>query len=166
MKIRLIPIVPGQLSSDTYVTRLRYWPLRSNVLETSDEMYLKRCSYDKENDPYCPIFRLGELVRWAGHDFQEMAIKVPSILISLWVGLVSVPGFLTVKFIIYDNVFNLFEIGLLLLNNTWTIPLLTGVCGGCVQENHKGYAKCSLPVLSHETWKLSSLLWEKTTSWC
>lgn len=25
---------------------------------------------------YCPIFQLGELVRWSGHDFQEMAVKV------------------------------------------------------------------------------------------
>lgn len=55
------------------------WSLRSNVLETSDNSYLKRCSYDKDNDLYCPIFRLRELVRWAGHDFQDMAAQVQSV---------------------------------------------------------------------------------------
>ncbi|XP_068600286.1 P2X purinoceptor 5 [Brachionichthys hirsutus] len=52
---------------------------KSNVLETSDDSYLKRCSYDRENDLYCPIFRLGELVRWTGSDFQEMAVKGGSV---------------------------------------------------------------------------------------
>lgn len=49
---------------------------RSNVLETSDDSYLKRCFYDKENHPYCPIFRLRDLVSSTGHDFQDMAVKV------------------------------------------------------------------------------------------
>uniref|UniRef100_A0A3Q3VY49 P2X purinoceptor n=1 Tax=Mola mola TaxID=94237 RepID=A0A3Q3VY49_MOLML len=52
---------------------------KSNVLETSDNSYLKRCSYDKDNDLYCPIFRLRELVRWAGHDFQDMAAQGGSV---------------------------------------------------------------------------------------
>uniref|UniRef100_A0A8C6NXS6 P2X purinoceptor n=1 Tax=Nothobranchius furzeri TaxID=105023 RepID=A0A8C6NXS6_NOTFU len=48
---------------------------KSNVLETSDESYLKTCSYDKENHPYCPIFRLGDLVSSTGHAYQDMAAK-------------------------------------------------------------------------------------------
>nr|XP_020456136.1 P2X purinoceptor 5 [Monopterus albus] len=52
---------------------------KSNVLDTSDGSYLKRCSYDRERHPYCPIFRVGDLVSWAGHDFQEMAVKGGSI---------------------------------------------------------------------------------------
>lgn len=64
------------------VSRLLYWLLRSNVLETSDESYLKRCSFDKEKDMYCPIFRLGELIRWSGYDFQDMAAKVISLPLS------------------------------------------------------------------------------------
>ncbi|XP_071316716.1 P2X purinoceptor 5 isoform X2 [Trachinotus anak] len=52
---------------------------KSNVLETSDDNYLKRCSYDRENHPYCPIFRLGDLVSWTGHHFQDMAVKGGSI---------------------------------------------------------------------------------------
>ncbi|XP_038153544.1 P2X purinoceptor 5 [Cyprinodon tularosa] len=51
---------------------------KSNVLETSDEGYLKRCFHDV-NHPYCPIFRLRDLVSRTGHDFHEMAIKGGSI---------------------------------------------------------------------------------------
>lgn len=29
---------------------------------------------------YCPIFHLGELVRWSGYDFQDMAVKASSLL--------------------------------------------------------------------------------------
>lgn len=52
---------------------------KSNVLDTSNDSYLKRCSYDREDHPYCPIFRLGDLVSWTGHDFQDMAVKGGSI---------------------------------------------------------------------------------------
>ncbi|KAG7224475.1 hypothetical protein INR49_014999 [Caranx melampygus] len=53
---------------------------KSNILETPDDPnYLKKCSYDKEEDPYCPIFRLGDLVSWTQNDFQEMAVKGGSI---------------------------------------------------------------------------------------
>ncbi|XP_008300066.1 P2X purinoceptor 5 [Stegastes partitus] len=52
---------------------------KSNVLETSDENYLKRCSYDKENHPYCPIFRLADIVSSTGNDFQDMAVKGGSV---------------------------------------------------------------------------------------
>ncbi|KAM9468904.1 purinergic receptor P2X, ligand-gated ion channel, 8 isoform 2-T3 [Clarias gariepinus] len=47
---------------------------KSNVLETADDMYLKKCSYDKFAHSYCPIFRLGDIVRRTGHDFQHMAL--------------------------------------------------------------------------------------------
>nr|XP_020505612.1 P2X purinoceptor 5-like isoform X1 [Labrus bergylta] len=52
---------------------------KSNILETSDDSYLKRCSYDRVHNPYCPIFRLGELVGWTGYDFQDMAAKGGSV---------------------------------------------------------------------------------------
>ncbi|XP_070699453.1 P2X purinoceptor 5 [Pempheris klunzingeri] len=48
---------------------------KSNVLETSDDSYLKRCSFDREDHLYCPIFRVGDLVSWTGHDFQDMAVR-------------------------------------------------------------------------------------------
>lgn len=46
------------------------------MLETADETYLKRCSFDRDNGRYCPIFRLGDVVRWTGYDFQDIAVKV------------------------------------------------------------------------------------------
>ncbi|XP_013993407.1 P2X purinoceptor 5 isoform X1 [Salmo salar] len=47
---------------------------KSNVLDTGNDSYLKRCSYDNILQPYCPIFRLGDLVSRTGHDFQDMAV--------------------------------------------------------------------------------------------
>ncbi|XP_064158279.1 P2X purinoceptor 5-like isoform X2 [Anguilla rostrata] len=52
---------------------------KSNVLDTANDTYLKRCSYDKITQPYCPIFRLGDLVSWSGHEFQDMALMGGSI---------------------------------------------------------------------------------------
>uniref|UniRef100_A0A3B4ASL6 P2X purinoceptor n=1 Tax=Periophthalmus magnuspinnatus TaxID=409849 RepID=A0A3B4ASL6_9GOBI len=46
---------------------------KSNVLETSDESYLKSCRYDEQIHPYCPIFELGDITRRAGYNFQDMA---------------------------------------------------------------------------------------------
>lgn len=45
------------------------------MLATDNESYLKGCRYSQEH-PYCPIFVLGNIVRWAGADFQEMASEV------------------------------------------------------------------------------------------
>uniref|UniRef100_A0A8C9GCI7 P2X purinoceptor n=1 Tax=Pavo cristatus TaxID=9049 RepID=A0A8C9GCI7_PAVCR len=47
---------------------------KMNVLATNNESYLKSCHYSTEH-PYCPIFLLGNIVRWAGNDFQEMALE-------------------------------------------------------------------------------------------
>lgn len=52
------------------------------MLETADEGYLKKCSFDRDKDLYCPKFHLGELVRWSGNDFQDMAGKVMSLPVS------------------------------------------------------------------------------------
>ncbi|KGL84375.1 P2X purinoceptor 5, partial [Tinamus guttatus] len=47
---------------------------KMNVLATSNASYLKTCRYSTEH-PYCPIFLLGSIVRWAGSNFQEMALE-------------------------------------------------------------------------------------------
>ncbi|KAJ8342890.1 hypothetical protein SKAU_G00328180 [Synaphobranchus kaupii] len=52
---------------------------KSNVLETNNDMYLKKCLYNETHHPYCPIFRLGDLTSWAGHSFQDMALMGGSI---------------------------------------------------------------------------------------
>lgn len=50
--------------------------LRSNIVETTDKSYLKKCRYDEELHPYCPIFRLGDIVKRAGYKFQDMSTFV------------------------------------------------------------------------------------------
>ncbi|KAM6970175.1 P2X purinoceptor 5 [Aplochiton taeniatus] len=52
---------------------------KSNVLDTDDNTYLKTCAYDKVDHPYCPIFRLGDLVSRTGHSFQDMAVQGGSV---------------------------------------------------------------------------------------
>ncbi|KAK1786141.1 hypothetical protein P4O66_017581 [Electrophorus voltai] len=56
---------------------------KSNVLETPKDTYLKSCSYDEVTDPYCPIFRFGDVVRRAGHDFQDMALLASIVQLTL-----------------------------------------------------------------------------------
>lgn len=56
---------------------------RMNVLATNNESYLKSCRYSTEH-PYCPIFLLGNIVQWAGSDFQEMALEVGVPLRLVW----------------------------------------------------------------------------------
>ncbi|XP_058239617.1 P2X purinoceptor 5 isoform X2 [Hemibagrus wyckioides] len=56
---------------------------KSNVLPSSNHTYLKSCYYDKVHHPFCPIFRVGDLVEWTGHRFQEMAVKGGSIVVGI-----------------------------------------------------------------------------------
>ncbi|XP_039676889.1 P2X purinoceptor 5-like isoform X1 [Perca fluviatilis] len=46
---------------------------KSNVLDTADDSFLKKCRFDEDLHPYCPIFRLGDITRRAGYNFQDMA---------------------------------------------------------------------------------------------
>ncbi|XP_070082554.1 P2X purinoceptor 5 isoform X2 [Equus przewalskii] len=47
---------------------------KTNVLDTEDRSYLKFCQFDPKN-LYCPIFRVGSLVSWAGSNFQDIALQ-------------------------------------------------------------------------------------------
>ncbi|KAG8456106.1 hypothetical protein GDO86_002052 [Hymenochirus boettgeri] len=47
---------------------------KRNILPNISTSYLNTCMYDKVNNPFCPIFRLGSLVNEAGESFQNMAI--------------------------------------------------------------------------------------------
>lgn len=46
---------------------------RSNVL--SSDSHLKSCTYNPDNDPLCPIFKLDTIVTQAGEDYDTMAIQ-------------------------------------------------------------------------------------------
>ncbi|XP_053135435.1 P2X purinoceptor 4 [Hemicordylus capensis] len=48
---------------------------KRNILPTINKTYLMDCKYNAETDPFCPIFRLRNMVEAAGQDFQEMAIE-------------------------------------------------------------------------------------------
>ncbi|XP_067102117.1 purinergic receptor P2X, ligand-gated ion channel, 8 [Osmerus mordax] len=52
---------------------------KSNVLDTSNDSYLKTCLYDEVLHPYCPIFRLGDITNRTGHSFQDMALRGGSV---------------------------------------------------------------------------------------
>lgn len=47
---------------------------KSNALETLDNTYFKHCRYDPLSSPYCPVFRIGDLVAAAGGDFEDLAL--------------------------------------------------------------------------------------------
>lgn len=49
---------------------------RRNILPNITNTYLKSCIYNPLTDPFCPIFRLGKIVEYAGHNFQDMAVEV------------------------------------------------------------------------------------------
>uniref|UniRef100_A0A5F9C6G0 P2X purinoceptor n=1 Tax=Oryctolagus cuniculus TaxID=9986 RepID=A0A5F9C6G0_RABIT len=47
---------------------------KTNVLDTKDTTLLKSCHFGPKNH-YCPIFRLGSVVRWAGSSFEDIALE-------------------------------------------------------------------------------------------
>ena len=49
---------------------------RRNIPSDRDPSYLKKCTYDPVKDPYCPIIKLGTIVKEAGQDYKTLAYKV------------------------------------------------------------------------------------------
>jgi len=47
---------------------------RTNLLETQNQTYLKRCTYHEETDPFCPVFRLDSIVKLAGENYSEISL--------------------------------------------------------------------------------------------
>ncbi|XP_053557710.1 P2X purinoceptor 4 [Bombina bombina] len=48
---------------------------KRNILPNISNSYLKTCLYDRIHNPFCPIFRLGNIVSEAGESFQDMAVQ-------------------------------------------------------------------------------------------
>ncbi|XP_015908917.1 P2X purinoceptor 4 [Parasteatoda tepidariorum] len=49
---------------------------RRNIKDTSNSSYLKTCLYDPVEYPDCPIFRLGDIVKWSGQEnYNDVAFK-------------------------------------------------------------------------------------------
>ncbi|XP_073673459.1 purinergic receptor P2X, ligand-gated ion channel, 8 [Garra rufa] len=51
----------------------------SNVPKENRSSLLKNCLYDETFYPYCPIFRLGDIVNKTGHSFEKIALNGGSI---------------------------------------------------------------------------------------
>ena len=49
---------------------------RRNIPSDRDPSYLKKCTYDPDKDPHCPIIKLGTIVKEAGEDYKTLAYKV------------------------------------------------------------------------------------------
>ncbi|XP_062392237.1 P2X purinoceptor 1-like isoform X2 [Sardina pilchardus] len=77
---RTIPDPPLLMSAENYtlfiknsVTFPQFGVVRSNLVEGVDSSYIKRCLYHETNSPLCPIFKLGDIVRLSGFNFQQIA---------------------------------------------------------------------------------------------
>uniref|UniRef100_A0A8P4KGK7 P2X purinoceptor n=1 Tax=Dicentrarchus labrax TaxID=13489 RepID=A0A8P4KGK7_DICLA len=45
----------------------------SNLVEGIDNNYISKCLYDQEDSPLCPIFKLGDIVKMSGFNFETIA---------------------------------------------------------------------------------------------
>ncbi|XP_075928813.1 P2X purinoceptor 4-like isoform X2 [Petromyzon marinus] len=73
------PVLAGAENFTVFIKNTIRFPKfdfsKRNVLERAEADYLKRCRYSATAAPYCPIFRLGQLVRAAGEDFHSLAVE-------------------------------------------------------------------------------------------
>lgn len=74
---------------------------RSNLVEGIDASYISKCLHDPENAPLCPIFKLGDIVKLSGFNFETIARVVRPVFIwtltlrhtiTWWVVIVSRQG--------------------------------------------------------------------------
>lgn len=56
---------------------------RRNIMEEANKTYLQSCTYHSQWDPYCPVFRIGDIVELAGENFTQLAIRGGVIVISI-----------------------------------------------------------------------------------
>ena len=47
---------------------------RRNIMEEANETYLQSCRYHPEKDPYCPVFRIGDIVEFSGENFTHLSV--------------------------------------------------------------------------------------------
>ncbi|TFK12889.1 zinc finger protein 410 [Platysternon megacephalum] len=48
---------------------------RRNLVEGITTSHLKKCTYHKTNDRFCPVFELGYIVKESGQNFRALALK-------------------------------------------------------------------------------------------
>ncbi|XP_017268165.1 P2X purinoceptor 1 isoform X1 [Kryptolebias marmoratus] len=75
-----IPDPPLLMSAENYTLFIKNsvtFPLfgvtRSNLVEAIDGKYISRCLFHPTKDPLCPIFKLGDIVKLSGFNFETIA---------------------------------------------------------------------------------------------
>ncbi|XP_034539794.1 P2X purinoceptor 1 isoform X1 [Notolabrus celidotus] len=75
-----IPDPPLLMSAENYTLFIKNsvtFPLfgvtRSNLVEGIDAGYISKCLHDPEKAPLCPIFKLGDIVKLSGFNFETIA---------------------------------------------------------------------------------------------
>nr|CAH0108652.1 unnamed protein product [Daphnia galeata] len=56
---------------------------RRNIMEDANKTYLQTCNFNQERDPFCPVFRIGDIVSFAGENFTQLAVRGGVIVISI-----------------------------------------------------------------------------------
>ncbi|XP_075876237.1 P2X purinoceptor 1 isoform X2 [Nelusetta ayraudi] len=76
----IIPDPPLLMSAENYTLFIKNsvtFPLfgvtRSNLVEGIDSAYISRCLFHPEKSPLCPIFKLGDIVKLSGFNFETIA---------------------------------------------------------------------------------------------
>ena len=54
---------------------------RGNFLPSITKSYIQTCNFDMVSNTYCPIFRVGDVVRYAQQNFSELADKVKTFVV-------------------------------------------------------------------------------------
>ncbi|KAM9348402.1 P2X purinoceptor 1 isoform 3-T3 [Symphorus nematophorus] len=75
-----IPDPPLLMSAENYTLFIKNsvtFPLfgvtRSNLVEGIDASYIGKCLHDPNDSPLCPIFKLGDIVKLSGFNFETIA---------------------------------------------------------------------------------------------
>jgi P2X purinoceptor 4 len=46
---------------------------RRNIMESATKEYLQNCIYNNKTEPYCPTFRIGDIVTGSGFKYEDVA---------------------------------------------------------------------------------------------
>lgn len=56
---------------------------RRNIMEEANKTYLQSCHYSRDQDPFCPVFRIQDMISFAGENFTQLAIRGGVIVVSI-----------------------------------------------------------------------------------
>lgn len=72
-------LVPAPLWSFP-VINMKYFSLRGNLISTMTSDDIRKCTYHPETNPYCPIFRVTDVLNYTNQNVADLALKVISVL--------------------------------------------------------------------------------------